>query len=540
MTVELLSRIQFAMTISFHFVWPPMTIGLSLALVVLQTLRVATGRPVYTELARFWTRVFGLVFAMGVATGIPMEFQFGTNWARYARFVGDIFGSPLAIEGIYAFFMESGFLALLLFGWQRIGPKMHLFSTCMVALGAHFSAIWILVANSWMQTPAGYHLARRMKVTEDGATHPFDADLGSAPFRYEEFPLPADYLVQPADLGSVRAVVHDISAAILNPSTIDRLTHTVLGCWITGAFVLVAVGAWWLLRGRHVAYARISLRVGLSIAVVACFLQLAAADRTARGVARNQPTKLAAMEGLARTTDDAPLGIVGWTSWTRDESGSIVGVETRELAVPGLLSILVSGDFLHPTAARSTVVPGLLDLPSDDWLRKRHPDASDEELKAIRPNYWPNVPLVYQTYHLMIALGLTMTTIAIAAAAFWWRGLLWRTELRSTRWILVALVLTPFMAQVTMQAGWFTAEVGRQPWIVYEVLKTNEAASAIVKAPQVVRSIILFLLIYAFLTALFASVFVGKIRHGPESEREPVSPEAGPALAHRADPRIGD
>jgi len=198
MTVELLSRIQFALTISFHFLFPPMSIGLGVVLVVMQSLRLWTGKAVYLELARYWTKVFGLVFAIGVATGIPMEFQFGTNWAHYARFVGDIFGSPLAIEGIYAFFLESGFLALLLFGWNKIGPRMHLFATCMVSLGAHFSAIWILVANSWMQTPAGYHLARQMKVTADGAQFSIATDLGNVAYSVKEIALPKDYLVQPA------------------------------------------------------------------------------------------------------------------------------------------------------------------------------------------------------------------------------------------------------------------------------------------------------------------------------------------------------
>ena len=174
MNVEILSRVQFALTISFHFLFPPMTIGLGLMLVVMQTLRLRTGQALYVDMARFWTKVFGLIFAIGVATGIPMEFQFGTNWAHYARFVGDIFGGPLAIEGIYAFFLESGFLALLLFGWNKIGPKMHLFATCMVSLGAHFSAIWILVANSWMQTPAGFHLAS--KAQEPTALQPAEAN----------------------------------------------------------------------------------------------------------------------------------------------------------------------------------------------------------------------------------------------------------------------------------------------------------------------------------------------------------------------------
>ncbi len=252
MDVEVLSRIQFAMTVSFHFLFPPLTIGLGLMLVVMQTLRLRTGNPMYRDMARFWTRVFGLIFAVGVATGIPLQFQFGTNWARYARFVGDIFGSPLAIEGIYAFFLESGFLALLLFGWNRIGPRMHLFATCMVALRRHFSAIWILVANSWMQTPAGYHLARQVKVATDGREFPMTADLGGQPFAVREVPLTTNYVVQPEDLPHVRAVVDNFAEAILNPSTLDRLFHTILACWITGAFLVVGVSAWWLLSGRHV------------------------------------------------------------------------------------------------------------------------------------------------------------------------------------------------------------------------------------------------------------------------------------------------
>src|SRR5215471_9964860 len=221
MSTEVLSRIQFALTASFHFLFPPMSIGLGLMLVVMQGLRLWTGKQLYVDLARFWTRVFGLIFAIGVATGIPMEFQFGTNWARYARFVGDVFGSPLAIEGLYAFFLESGFLALLLFGWHRIGPRMHLFATCMVALGAHFSAIWILVANSWMHTPAGYHLAREVKVVSSGQEFPMGADLGTQPFTIREVALPPGYVVKPEDVPHVRAVVDNFHEAILNPSTLD-------------------------------------------------------------------------------------------------------------------------------------------------------------------------------------------------------------------------------------------------------------------------------------------------------------------------------
>lgn len=516
MNVEILSRIQFALTISFHFVFPPMTIGLGLMLVIMQTLRLKTGDALYFEMARFWTKIFGLIFGIGVATGIPMEFQFGTNWAHYARFVGDIFGSPLAIEGIYAFFLESGFLALLLFGWNRIGPKMHLFATCMVTLGAHFSAVWIIVANSWMQTPAGYHLSRQMKVLASGEQFPVNTDLGTNVFTLKEIPLPAGYIVQPADMGHVRAVVDNFHDALLNPTTIDRLCHTVLACWITGAFLVVAISAYWLLKGRNVDSARASLKIGIVVATGACLLQMIAADSTARGVAHNQPTKLAAIEGLAHTKKKAPLGIVGWVSWKRDATGQIIGVENKSIAMPGMLSILVSGDFLNPVKASETEVKGLVDLPSIDLLRARNPGVSDVDLEKLRPKYWPNAPVIYQTYHLMIALGMTLMGLALASCWFWWTGKIWNTQLKYIRTFLWALVSSVFLAQICTQAGWFTAEMGRQPWVVYEVLKTGEAASAMVKAPQVLTSIILFTLIYIFLTFLFLSLLKHKIKKGPE------------------------
>ena len=530
MNVETLSRIQFALTIAFHFLFPPMSIGLGLVLVIIQGLRLRTGNPIYLVMARFWTRIFGLIFAIGVATGIPMEFQFGTNWARYARFVGDIFGSPLAIEGIYAFFLESGFLALLLFGWNKIGPRMHFFSTCMVALGAHFSAIWILVANSWMQTPAGYHLAKQIKVAANGQQFPMNADIGNVAFTIHETALPADYVVRPEDLHQVRAVVDSIYSAILNPSTLDRLAHTVFACWITGAFLVIAVSAWWLLRGRNIDSARASLKIGLFVAVISCLLQMQAADSTARGVARFQQTKLAAIEGLSQSQTEAPLGVVGFARWKRNAEGQIIGVTTTAIRIPGMLSILVSGNFLHPIAASETKVAGLDSLPSDEFLHRRHPGASVAELKTIRPSYWPNVPALFQTYHLMIALGMALTGIALLGFLLWATGKLWNTQLKTIRAFLWLLVVSAILPQIATQAGWFTAEMGRQPWIVYQVLKTNEAMSAVVKAPQILSSIILFSLIYLLLGILFLILFVKFVQQGP------LADETGGTLVERWQP----
>lgn len=518
MDVEILSRIQFAFTIAFHFLFPPLTIGLGLNLVVMSALWLKTGNPLYHNMLRFWTRVFGLIFAIGVATGIVMEFEFGTNWSTYSRFVGDIFGSPLAIEGIYAFFLESGFLAILLFGWDKVGPKMHFFATCMVSLGAHFSAIWIIVANSWMQTPAGFHLAKKIKVTADGIEHPYGTILEQGTFVIKEIPLPEDYVLQQQDLDSIRAVITDFWVMVFNPSSLDRLIHTVIACWITGCFLVISISAYYLLRKRHIPFAKASMKISLTLATCATLLQLWSADSTARGVANNQPTKLAAIEGLSESTSEAPLGIVGMMTWKRDEAGAIIGINEHAIKINGLLSILVSGDYLHPEKARETEVAGLNQLPSDEFLLQRHPDATPEELKKIRPEYWPNVPVIFQTYHIMIACGMILIGICLLGCILWKSDKLWNPDWKPTRYFLVVMIFSVLLPQIATQAGWFTAEMGRQPWIVYEILQTSEGLSKAVKAGQVLFSLILFAIIYALLFLVFIFTLNKKIQHGPSDD----------------------
>jgi cytochrome d ubiquinol oxidase subunit I len=245
---------------------------------------------------------------------------------------------------------------------------------------------------------------------------------------------------------------------------------------------------------------------------------MVAADSTARGVSRNQPTKLAALEGLGASRKEAPMGVVGVVGWKRDAEGQIVGVEESAVRVPGLLSILVSGDFLHPVEASETEVKGLAELPSNEFLLRRHPGASDEKLAKLRPQYWPNVPVVFQTYHLMISLGVALVTIALLACVLWWFGKLWDTNSRWVRAFLWVLVLAPVFSEIATLSGWYTAEMGRQPWVVYEVLKTGDAASAVVKAPQVLGSIILFSAVYLLLGALFFSLLIRMVRKGPTTE----------------------
>jgi len=425
MDLLLLSRIQFAATVSFHYIYPPLSIGLGVMLVIFEALWLKTKNPLYHQMARFWTRVFALTFAIGVATGIVMEFEFGTNWAAYSRFVGDVFGSALAAEGIFAFFLESGFLAVLLFGWDKVSRGMHFFATCMVCLGAHFSAIWIVVANSWMQTPAGYKIVETVS-------------------------------------GS-RAEITNFWEMVFNPSSMDRLFHTLCGAWQAGAFLVVSVSAWYLLKERHVYFARTALRAGLTVALVASLLQLVSGHASAVGVAKNQPAKLAAFEGLYETTTNAPLTLFGWVD---EQNETIKG----SVAIPGLLSWLTHGD------ARERV-QGLRETPPGDR---------------------PPVNWSFQFYHGMVAIGFALILLAGTGFLYFWEG-----SLFERRWMLWLLVFSVVGPQLANQLGWFAAEVGRQPWIVHGLMRTSEGLSAVVKADMVLGSLILFTFIYLLLFAVF-------------------------------------
>ena len=439
MDVLTLSRIQFGGTIAFHYIYPPLSIGLGLLLVIMEGLWLGTGNNLYHQMARFWTRVFALTFAIGVATGIVMEFEFGTNWATYSRFVGDVFGSALAAEGIFAFFLESGFLAVLLFGWDKVGRKMHFFSTCMVSLGAHFSAVWIVVANSWMQTPAGYHI-------EWQGMH-------------------------------ARAVVTNFCQVVFNPSSMVRLSHTVCGAWCAGAFFVVSVSAWYLLKGKHQEFARKSLKFGLWVALGASLLQAATGHFSARSVGQNQPAKLAAFEGLYNTTSNAPMVLVGLVDETHER---VIG-----LSAPGLLSFMVHNDFHTPVTG----------------------------LNEFKPEDRPPVAPSFIFFHGMVATGFAM--IAIAAVGFFYFH---RGSLHERRWLLWVLVFSVLLPQIANQLGWFAAEVGRQPWLVYGVMRTPEGLSAVVKANAVMASLVLFTLIYFLLFAVFIYLLNDKIQHGPNAD----------------------
>jgi cytochrome d ubiquinol oxidase subunit I len=450
MDVELLSRIQFAGTIAFHYLFPPLSIGLGLLLVMMEGAYMWTKDHKYLVLTRFWTTIFGLIFGIGVASGIVMEFQFGTNWATYSRFVGDVFGSTLAAEGIFAFFLESGFLAVVLFGWDRVPKWFHFFSTCMVCLGAHFSAIWIVVANSWQQTPAGFH------VVGEGIDR--------------------------------RAEITDFWAMVFNPSSVDRLIHVTLGAYLAASFLVLSVSAFYLLKGRHRGPAMASIRFALVLATFAATCQLLSGHRSAIIVSEHQPAKLAAFEGLYETQSNAPSYIFGWVD---NENETVNGI-----AIPGLLSYFVG-------FTADTEVTGL---------------------DAFAPEDRPPVQASFQFFHIMVTIGFLLIGISWLGIVLWGTGILFKAQgwlSRGYLWILVFAVLLP---QIANQAGWFAAEVGRQPWIVYNLLRTVDGHSKVVTAGQVWFSIGLFGFIYGLLFILFVFLLDQKIRKGPV---EDVATEGG-------------
>ncbi len=437
MDVLMLSRIQFAVTVAFHYIYPPLSIGLGMILVMLEGAYLVTKKRVYLESARFWTKIFALTFSVGVATGVVMEFEFGTNWATYSRFVGDVFGSPLAAEAIFAFFLEGVFLGVLLFGWNRLKPAWHFFATLMVCLGAHLSALWIVVAGSWMQTPAGFH------IVEKG--------------------------------GHMRAEITDFWAMVFNPSMPVRYTHVVMGCWQAGAFLVLGVSAYHLLKRRHIDTARVSLTTALILGLVASLGQGMSGHASAMVVGKYQPAKMAAFEGHFPAHAPAALVLFGWV----DESGKRV----HGPRIPGLLSLLLHGD----------------------------PKAPVTGLEAFRPEDRPPVQAVFQTYHLMVAIGVGLLVLLL-----WSVRLLWRGRLFTHAPTLKLLTASAILPQLGNQLGWMSAEIGRQPWIVYGLLRTSEGLSKVVRAETVLSSLILFTIIYTLLFAFFLYELFRKIQAGPE------------------------
>ena len=436
----LLSRLQFALTIGFHFLFPPLTIGLAWLLVLVEWLGWRRGDDDYVRAGVFFGKILGLTFAMGVATGIVMEFQFGTNWAEYSRFVGDIFGAPLAVEAMFAFFMESTFLGLYLFGRGKVSKAVHWFSILMVAVGATLSTFWIIVANSWQQTPAGFVVQNN------------------------------------------RAELADFWAVVFNPSTIPRFSHTMSATIIAGALLMAGISAYLLLKDKETAVARKTLKIGLIVGLIASMAALfPTGHHHAQQVARTQPEKLAAMEGLIHGRENAPLTLIGIPSEEPPELNFAIGV-------PGLLSWMAFGD-------AGAHVDGIEDLRAQG-----HPT--------------PPLAITFGSFHLMVGLGSFF--IALTGLGVLLLAMKRIDDSRISRLFLSLLIWSIPLPLAACQFGWIVAEVGRQPWVVYRLLRTSEAFSQNVAAGEILFSIIMFGTIYLMLGVLYLFILVKKIKQGPQ------------------------
>lgn len=432
----LLARLQFAITVGFHFLFPPLTIGLAWMLVIIEAVGWKKKDEIYAKIGKFFGKVLGLIFAVGVASGIVMEFQFGTNWAEYSKFVGDVFGAPLAAEGVFAFFLESTFLGLYIFGRDRVPKGVHWFSILMVAIGSTISAFWILVANSWQQTPAGFILQNN------------------------------------------RAELVDFWAAVFNPSTLPRFFHTMGASMISGAFLMTGVAAYWLLRGKSVEIAKRAITFSIIFGLVFSVLELFPfGHEHAKQVAHTQPEKFAAQQGLFKTQKGAPLAVFAIPSPSAEKLYFAI-------EIPGLLSFLTHGDF-------NAEIKGLDAFPKDEL---------------------PPVVLTFASYHLMVMLGMYFIFIS-ALSAFYLRK-----NLIEKKWLLKILLWSTPLPLLAAQLGWIAAEVGRQPWVVYKLMKTKDAVSITVGAGELLFSIIMFVLIYIFLLAIFLSLLFRWIKKGPEAQ----------------------
>jgi cytochrome d ubiquinol oxidase subunit I len=442
-------RLHFAFTVTFHYIFPQLTMGLALLLVLLKTQALRTGDEHYNRAAQFWARIFGINFALGVVTGIPMEFQFGTNWAEFSRAAGGVIGQTLAMEGVFSFFLESSFLGVFLFGEKRLGRVGHWWAAFLVFVGSWLSGYLIVATDAWMQHPVGHALGPGGEI-----------------------------------------VLSSFWALVVNKWALWQYAHTMLGAVQTGCFVMAAVGAFYLLTKREDAYGRTFVRTGVLVGAVASCLQLSpTGDMQGKLLAEHQQPTLAAMEGLFETQTAAPLAILGQPD-----------VEKRRLdnplEIPGMLSFLTYRQW-------SANVKGLDQFPEDLW-----PD---------------HIPLLYYSYHVMVGLGSIFIAVQLLSAL-----LLWRRRLFESRWMLWILMLCVPLPYIANTAGWITAEIGRQPWLIYGLMRTAHGASPRVGAGNAWFTLIGFMGLYSLLAILWLFLVGREIELGPE---QAGAPPRGPAPA---------
>jgi len=442
-------RLHFAFTVTFHYIFPQLTMGLALLILVMKTAFLRTGDEKWNRAARFWAKIFGINFLIGVVTGIPMEFQFGTNWSEFSRSAGGVIGQTLAMEGVFSFFLESSFLGLFLFGEKRLGRRGHWFSSLMVLVGSWLSGYFIVATDAWMQHPVAYVLEP-------------NGQFGLASFW----------------------------GLVFNPWAVWQYAHTITGAVQTGSFTVAAVGAFYLLSRRHETYGKVFVRTAVIVGVIASFVQLwPTGDSQGVMLTKYQPVTLAAMEGLFKTEQGAPISILGQPDVPRKTLDN-------PLIIPGALSFLTYRSW-------AAEVKGLDNFPQSDW-----PDA---------------IPLLYFSYHIMVGLGTIFIAILVLSAWKLLRGTLYAS--RFVLWILMLALPFPFIANT---AGWITAEVGRQPWLIYGLMRTSAGVSTEVSAGSAWFTLLGFMGLYAVLAILYLFLVYREIERGPEEEL------SGPAVAAEA------
>ena len=505
------SRWQFALTAIYHYMFVPLTLGLALMIAIMETAWVRTGDKGWLEATKFWMKLFGVNFAIGVATGLILEFQFGTNWSNYSWFVGDIFGAPLAIEGILAFFLESTFVAVMFFGWKKVSRRFHLISTWMVYVGANISALWILVANAWMQNPVGMEFNPQ----------------------------------------TARNEMADFWAVLLSPTAVSKFTHTVTSAYTLSACFVIGVSGWFILKRRHIEFSRKSILLASVVGLASILLTMYTGDQSAREVTRTQPMKFAAMEGLNRGGRGEAFTVLGFlhsspelpSERMKEVSGairipkmlSVLGYHDADAYIPGIQDIIdgytsEEGETVAPMARRMENGRVAIDALKAYKQATKEGDtaAADSALGVFRANYAdfgyghlssideaiPHVPLVFYSFRVMVGLG--MLFVLLFVLALWYAK---KRKFERFRWLpYLALFCVP-CAYVASQCGWIVAELGRQPWTVQDLLPVGAAVTDI-SATWVMTTFWLFAVLFTVLLIAEVRIMWHQIKKGPETQDE--------------------
>ena len=482
------SRAQFALTAGYHWIFVPLTLGLAVIMATMETLYVIKKDDFWKQTAKFWMKLFAINFAVGIATGIILEFEFGTNWSNYSWFVGDIFGAPLAIEGMLAFFMEATFFAVMFFGWEKVSKKTHLLATWMTGIGASISAIWILIANSWMQHPVGME---------------FNPD-------------------------TVRHEMVDFWALVLNPVAIVKFFHSVFSGWMTGAIFVIGISCWYLLKKRETRFALASIRVAASVGIIGTVVLMLSGDGSGIQAAKYQPMKLAAAEGLEEGGEGAPFCIVPGIEIPN--MLSILATHDVNGYVPGINNILegyTDSEGVTHLSAEEQIARGKLALDAFReyrQLKDTNPEAALEARKVLEENiqYFgygyinspeeliPPVGLIYWAFRVMVGLGGFLLVLMILVLWAEWKGKL--TGMKWLQWVALWSIPLVYLAG---QAGWIVAEVGRQPWVIQGLLPTKAAVSS-VSVGAVQTTFFLFVAIFTLFLAIEVRIMLKAIKEGPK------------------------